>query len=167
MPRSVRLRISCDLKYPQLIDKIIRSLQRLLPRNKVSTFRRIRRCVDVICYSNHWETLLGWRAAMGSKADQSVSVPSWIRQANQYKVHCLRGLMETDGCIYIDRGYPMVMFTATIPELARDVYEMILSLRFKPHMYAIKRDPPRRTIYQVRLSKRVPEFLALIRPDKS
>jgi len=61
----------------------------------------------------------------------------------------------------------MVMFTATIPELARDVYEMIASLHFKPHMYVIKSDPPRRTIYELRLSKRVLAFLALVRPEKS
>ena len=33
--RAVRLRITCDNKYPGLIDRIARSLQKLLPKNKV------------------------------------------------------------------------------------------------------------------------------------
>jgi len=127
---AARLRISCDTIYPKLIDKITYSLRQLLPKNKVSIVSWTKRCLDISCLSNHWEPLLGWSAKLGSKAEQHASVPLWIKQDNDYKIHCLRGLLETDGSIYIDRGYPMVMFTATIPELARDVYEMIASLHF-------------------------------------
>jgi hypothetical protein len=34
--RAVRLRITCDTKYPVLIAKIRSALETLLPRNKVS-----------------------------------------------------------------------------------------------------------------------------------
>ncbi len=136
--RATRLRITCHTKYSKLIGKITRSLQVLLPDNKVSIVQRSKNCIDISCYSNHWEGILGWHVGMGSKIDQSVSVPAWIKEKDEYKVNCLRGLLETDGAIYVDRGYPMVMFSSAIPQLARDVYDMTLSLNFAPHFYKLR-----------------------------
>ncbi len=102
----------------------------------------------------------------GSKIDQRVSVPTWIKENDEYKVYCLRGLLETDGTIYSDRGYPMVMFTSAIPKLANEVYQMILSFNFVPHLYKITQNRNGHTIYRVRLSKKVSEFLVLVRPEK-
>jgi hypothetical protein len=36
---AVRLRITCDTKYPELITKIRDALQRLLPNNRVTLVR--------------------------------------------------------------------------------------------------------------------------------
>ena len=57
--RAVRLRVTCDNKYPALRNKIVRSLQLLLPNNKTSLVFRKSNCVDVSCYSNHFEHILG------------------------------------------------------------------------------------------------------------
>ena len=35
----------------------------------------------------------------GNKVEQQVDVPDWIKKSDQYKIACLRGLMDTDGCI--------------------------------------------------------------------
>lgn len=166
--RAQRLRISCDTRYPQLASTIAKSIQLLLPQNRVSFVnRRGKNCVDVSCYSNHWEDLLGWRAGNGSKREQRVSVPRWIFEEESYKTACLRGLLETDGTIYSDRGYRMVMFCTTTPELATDVDELIRSLGFFPRTCKINRNSPCHTTYHVRLSKRVMEFLSRVQPDKS
>ncbi len=109
---------------------------------------------------------MGWRAGRGSKADQAISVPGWIKKSNQYKVHCLRGLIETDGSIYVDRGYRMVIFTTAIPQLAADVGWMIASLGFRAHTYRHQNEEPRSPIFRIRLSKKVDEFLALVHPEK-
>jgi len=113
----------------------------------------------------------GWKAANGSKFAQGVSVPKWIKENNEYKTSCLKGLIETDGCIYSDRTYNMVNFSTIIPNLADDVYNMINSLGFKSHIYKIKRGTNKynlnqKIIYRVRLSKNVPDFLDLVRPKK-
>ena len=172
-PRAVRLRISCDNKYPKLIKRIVESLQSLFPENKVGlVLREKSHATDVSIYSNHLELLLGWSAKNGSKFAQNVSVPEWIKHKREYRINCLRGLVETDGSIYIDRKYKMVNFTSNINRLARDAEDMILSLGFKPHFYE---KPPRKskyylnqqTCYQVRLSKNVAKFLELVKPDKS
>ena len=124
--------------------------------------------MDVYVYSNHLENLLGWKAKGGSKDQQKVSVPVWIQDKKGYQINCLRGLIETDGSIYLDRGHRMVIFSSIIPNLAEDVFNLISSLGFKPHLYKV---PEKKAThghkYQVRLSKDVQRFLDLVKPDKS
>ena len=166
--RATKLRISCDTKYPLLIKRVATSLQELLPENKVNTIQKKGNCIDVYVCSNHLENLLGWKAKGGSKDLQKVSVPTWIQEKEEYKINCLRGLIETDGAIYLDRGYRMVIFSSIIPNLAEDVYNLINSLGFKSHLYKV---PEKKSThgykYQVRLSKDVQKFLDIVQPDKS
>lgn len=84
----------------------------------------------------------------------------------------MRGLIETDGSVYNDRGYKMMIFTSIIPELAKDFYDIVCSLGFKPHIYKIT---PKKTkkykynqqdVYHIRLSKNVSKFLELVKPEK-
>jgi hypothetical protein len=166
--RAVRLRITCDAKYPALITKIISSLKQLLPRNRVSLVGSSGNYVNVSVYSNHLEALLGWKASGGSKHRQCVEVPAWICEDRSLRVPCLRGLIETDGAIYSDRGYPMVIFSTVIPKLAQQVELMMRELRFRPHLYATRQSPTRACLkYQVRLSKDVLAFLDLVNPLKA
>ncbi len=171
--RATRLRITCDKKYPLLLRRIISSLQELLPDNKVSVVDRKENCADVSVFSNHLENLLGWQANKGSKFIQRVSIPNWIKQKKEYKINCLKWLIETDGSIYFDRGYKMIMFTTIITELAKNVYNSIISLGFKPHFYKIKRRKinkynfNQKIVYHVRLSKNVSEFLNIVHIEKN
>lgn len=128
--------------------------------------RKRSRCIDISCYSNHWEQLLGWRVDRGSKITQGVSIPTWIKERKEYVVPCLRGLFETDGSIYVDRGYPMAMFANACEPLAHDVAEALTTLGFRPRIYRVDKNR-RRAIYRVRLSRNVPEFVTLVRPRKS
>src|SRR5687768_9247361 len=88
--RATRLRITCDLKYPKLIDKIKFALTTLLPQNKVSVVNRFETYIDISCYSNSWEEILGWSVCRGSKLIQNVSIPEWIKEKDSYKISCLR-----------------------------------------------------------------------------
>ena len=98
--RAVRLRITCDTKYPALIIRISSSLRQLLPENKVSLVGSNGNYVNISVYSNHLESLLGWKALGGSKHHQGVEVPRWICEDRLLTIPCLRGLIETDGAIY-------------------------------------------------------------------
>jgi DNA-binding transcriptional regulator WhiA len=162
--RAVRLRITCDKKYPFLIQKIKNSIQNLLPSNKVSIVNRHQNYLDVSCFSNKWPEILGWQANKGPKFKQSVSIPKWIKQNKNYTINCLRGLLETDGTIYLDRGYKMAMFVTIIPTLAQNIYDAISSLNFQPRMYKIKTN--KNILYHIRISKNVSKFLNLIKPEK-
>ncbi len=159
--RATRLRISCDAKYPLLINQIKRSLIKLLPDNAVSQALRPRHCIEVSCYSNYWEDLLGWFATGGSKMGQNAHAPLWVFDKKNYIINCLRGLIETDGSIYFDRSYPMVMFVNIVADLAVDVRIMMESLGFRPKLYSLP------TVYHVRLSREVKQFLQLVQPLKA
>lgn len=165
--RAAKLRITCDTKYPNLIKRIAKSLQTLLPENKVGMVKRKGNCLDIYVHSNHLENLLGWRTKGGSKFVQKVKTPDWIKKKPEYIVLYLKGLVETDGAIYQDRGYPMVIFSTIIPDLAEDVENIITSLGFRPHKYYVPQKSGTPFKYQIRLSKDVQKFLDLVKPDKS
>jgi hypothetical protein len=82
--RAVRLRVTCDTKYPMLIAGIASSLRDLLPDNRVSIVRGNGNYVNVSVYSNQLEPLLGWKARGGSKHDQGVSVPHWVLSESSF-----------------------------------------------------------------------------------
>ncbi|OHA34847.1 MAG: hypothetical protein A2928_01445 [Candidatus Taylorbacteria bacterium RIFCSPLOWO2_01_FULL_45_15b] len=154
--RATRLRITCDKKYPQLITEVQASLTKLLPSNKVSVINRTN-CVDISCYSNHFENLLRWKVSLGSKFRQKVRVPDWIKAKNIYIKECLRGLLQTDGSIYLDRGYTMVNFVSCIPTLAMDVISMMNQLGYKPNIQ--KFTSSNLDKYTIRISRRSTEFI--------
>jgi hypothetical protein len=169
--RAVRLRVSCDAKYPNLIENIKAAIQEALPGNKVSTVVKPRNCVDVSCYSNQWEELLGWEASGGPKHLQNVNIPSWIFTRKTYLINCLKGLIETDGSVYEDRGYKMMMFTTVIPCLAESFDRAVKLLGFQPHLYKLENQKTesgedKQILYHVRLSKQVDDFIKLVKPKK-
>jgi hypothetical protein len=163
--RAVRLRVTCDLKYPKIIERISFAIKKLLPKNKVSIVRRPDSCCDISCYSNKWEDLLGWKAKSGPKYKQNILIPEWIKNNKKYSIFCLRGLFETDGSIYKDRGYKMVNFVTIIPGLVKDASEIIKSLGFAPRVYKINTLPTTR--YNLRISKNVEEFIKLLKIKKN
>ena len=128
--------------------------------NKVSIINRAKTFIDISCYSNKWEGWLDWKANLGPKHFQSVSIPTWIKEKREYSIPCLRGLLETDGSIYSDRGYKMVNFVTVIPQLASDVMGIISKLGFEPRVYKIVTKTKDR--YNVRISKCVNDFIKTI-----
>ncbi len=167
--RCVRFRVSCDLKYTFLITEIIAAINYILPESKIDIIKRPSNCIDISSYSNYWETILGWKAGQGSKYIQNAKVPDWIWIKDEYITACLKGLIETDGSVYTDRGYPMVMFTNTVKDLATDVYQMIKWLGYDPNIYHFqpKSKYNSKYTYHVRLSKNVRDFLNIVKPLKA
>jgi len=164
--RATRLRITCDLKYKKLIKNISSSLQKVFPYNKVSVTRRKDNCVDISCYSNKLENLLGWKAKGGPKIKQNISIPKWIKNDEKLTLKCLKGLFETDGSIYFDRKYKMANFTTAIQLLSQDVMEMVTKIGFKPN-FQIHKAKDGRIKYDVRLSKNAEDFIKLVGIEKN
>lgn len=106
-----------------------------------------------------------WQVGKGTKIDQSAHVPDWIKIDSEFSKHCLKGLIQTDGSIYKDRGYTMVHFSNCIPELSDDVYSMIKYLGWNPRQYRIQ--TTNRPKYIVRLSKNTDSFLKVLQIVKS
>jgi len=158
--RAIRLRITCDRKYPLLIKNIVKNLETIFSKNKVSTINK-GNALDISVYSNDLENILGWKAKSGSKIIQKVKVPVWIKQNSTYKKECLRGLFQTDGSIYFDRGYIMVNFTSACFTLIKDVEEILEKIGFKTT--ARKVVDKGKTKYVLRVSKNTEKFIKIIR----
>lgn len=158
--RAIRLRITCDKKYPKLIEYIKENIQTVLPENKVSIVDK-QNAVDISCYSNKWEKYLGWKAKSGSKIKQKVKVPIWIKNDTGYIKECLRGLFQTDGSIYNDREYIMVNYTSAIYTLANDAVEMLEKIGFSTtSRKVVTKDGNIK--YVIRISKNVKKFIEII-----
>ncbi len=163
--RATRLRITCNTQYPNLIKRISESIQILLPNNKVSIIYTAKAYINISCYSNKWENWLGWKSDQGSKLMQEVSIQNWIIENQELSIYCLRGLFETDGSIYMDRGYKMVNLVTYIPRLAEQVVAIIEQLGYKVHAYKYNISDHYR--YNIRISREVEEFIAKIGINKS
>lgn len=131
--RAIRLRISCFSDYPIIADEIVQTIQTLLPQNKTSTAKKQGRCFDISVYSNILKEWVPWEVGAGSKIEQNAHVPDWILENPEFSKACLRGLIQTDGCIYTDRGYQMVNFVNNIETLVLNARTMIENLGFKPN----------------------------------
>ena len=164
--RAIRLRITCDIRYKNIIKNIISSIQKILPKNKVSLIKRSDNCVDISCYSNKWEMLLGWVAKGGPKHKQRVSIPKWIKSDKKFILPCLKGLFETDGSIYLDRKYKMANFTTAIKNLAQDVMRMVSQIGFKPNLQ-INKSKNEKMKYIIRISRNTEDFIKTVKINKS
>lgn len=164
--RAVRLRITCDTKYPKIIKRLVKNIQQILPNNKISQHTEKKGTyLNISCYSNQWEKLLGWQAKAGPKEKQKIRIPKWIKRRKELSSCCLKGLFETDGSVYLDRGYRMVNFVTIMPGLAKDVLEMISSLGFEAHIYQFQQ--PKSVNFTIRLSREVDQFIKLTGLEKA
>jgi hypothetical protein len=148
------------------MERMVSSVKKSFPRNKVSLYRRVQNCTDISCYSNSLESILGWKALGGPKHVQNVRVPKWIFLNEEYMKKCLQGLFETDGCIYKDRKYTYVNFTTIIPELANDVIKMIKILDYSPTIQSTIQKSGKRK-FVVRICKNSVDFIKEIGMNKS
>jgi len=157
--RAVRLRITCDKKYPLLIENITKNLEKVFINNKVSIVDR-KNAVDISVYSNDLESILGWKAKGGSKIFQKVSVPVWVKQNLSYQKECLRGLFQTDGSLYLDRGYIMVNYTSACFTLIDDVRNILKDISFETKVRKVI--DKGKTKYVIRISKNTNKFIKII-----
>lgn len=165
--RAIRLRITCDLVYPLLIEEIVAALQKIFPNNKVSICKMKKGTyIDISVYSNTLKDLMPWEFGKGSKFAQQAHVPQWILKHKSYLKNCLKGLLQTDGSIYYDRNYIMVNFTNLTKPLVDDVYNMITTLGYRPRLYSSKQKNGN-IKHVVRLSRNVQSFLNEIKLRKN
>ena len=164
--RTTRLRITCDSTYPHIESEICNALKTLLPSNKVSIVKGPRDTYfNISVYSNKLNDWMPWKVDRGSKFKQNARVPDWILRNNIYIAACLRGLIQTDGSVYLDRGYRMVNFTNNLENLVKDVKAMIERLGYQPHLYKTNQRSGNPK-YTIRLSRGVDGFIEALNLKK-
>ncbi len=84
--------------------------------------------------------LKGMGLHTGNKVQQQIGIPSWIRANAAFSRACLRGLMDTDGCIFMERHlikgkayeYPRLRFVNRSKPLITGTYEILKNEGFSP-----------------------------------
>lgn len=95
---SVTLGYTTDKKYVPYIRKLIHRLfqvQTSIYRTKVKDAIRIRASgVNLV------KNLLILGLVQGNKIKQQLDIPKWIQEKDTYIKACIRGMIDTDGCVH-------------------------------------------------------------------
>ena len=79
-------------------------LEKLFNINAARRKRPNQNTLVVVCSStNLVNYLISKGAVKGNKITQNINIPSWITKRNNFKKAFVRGLVDTDGCLYIHK----------------------------------------------------------------
>jgi hypothetical protein len=104
-PRTYRLRIALDAKYPQIIRETEQLLKRSLPDNRVDIVRKgtTGNCVNISAYSSHFPCLFPQHGA-GRKHERRIALEHWQRELlDAAPWRFIRGCIRSDGSCFINR----------------------------------------------------------------
>jgi len=78
------------------------------------------------------EKLIHLGLIAGNKIENSLGIPRWIKENKAYSKACIRGLIDTDGCIYKCKREKQIYikFTNFNKQLLRDFREITLELKY-------------------------------------
>lgn len=79
---------------------------------------------------------------IGNKIKQRFDIPEWIKRDRRLAIACLRGLIDTDGCIFTHRyrakgvwyAYKKLSFTSASDPLRRSVHALLQKCGFHPRI---------------------------------
>lgn len=98
---TITLHRILDIAYAEYLAKLGERLFRVKPSLRI----RMRDATCRVVFSSlKLRTHLSQMGLpMGNKVKNQVEVPKWIRRKQAFINACIRGLMDTDGCFYVDR----------------------------------------------------------------
>jgi len=75
---------------------------------------------------------------IGNKIKQNLDIPSWIKENNLLFTACIRGLMDTDGCLFFEKHnikekiykYPRLSLVSASPALRQSVFIALKNMGF-------------------------------------
>ena len=134
----ITLNYKDDKEYIKFVIKLIRKLFKVVPsiyldiKNSVSDIAVSRRELIKFCERIGLKT--------GNKVKQQVDVPDWIKKNKKFQISCLRGLVDTDGSIFIHRyrvngkwySYKKLDFSSQSKPLRKFVYKTMQDISLSP-----------------------------------
>jgi len=88
-------------------------------------------------------TLVHHGLLIGNKVQNNVSVPRWILDNRSFMAACVRGLLDTDGCVAPKtkkHPLPSIWFSSSIPNLRKDFSFMLKQLGFSPSKWTQRKN---------------------------
>jgi len=83
---------------------------------------------------------------VGNKITLQVDIPDWIKKNRAYSIACIRGLVDTDGCIFKHTykvnnkfyNYKKLAFVSYSQPLRKSVYDILKSLGLNPRLFSYR-----------------------------
>ena len=131
-----------DLEYSKFVIKLMKKLFDILP--SVYHIKKMSVNNIVISRSGLVKYLNSMGLLIGNKIKQGLNIPSWINKNRSYKIACLRGLVDTDGCIFIHKykvkgkyySYKKLSFTSYSKPLRDSVCFIMKNFGLNPRLAA-------------------------------
>lgn len=104
--RTYNIRITCDKRYPPIIDRCRAAIDALFPHQRAGVYWRPTGCADVYLSSNHWPCLLPQHGP-GRKHHRRIALEAWQQAiVDRETEEFVLGLLHSDGCRVVanDRG---------------------------------------------------------------
>lgn len=114
-PRSFRLRITLDIRYPNIIDECAGAIDAVKGGRGSVGFSHRPGCVEVWSYWNHWPCVFPQHGP-GPKHLREIALLPWQREiCSPYPKFLLRGLIHSDGSrdlnVVNGKSYPRYSFS--------------------------------------------------------
>ena len=79
---------------------------------------------------------------IGNKLKQGLDIPKWVRKNSEFEKACLRGIMDTDGCIFNEchkiknksYNYKRLNITSASPELIKSIFDILEKNNLSPRI---------------------------------
>lgn len=112
----------------QLMEKLFGTAPSIIHRPKYSVNNLVISRSNLVKFCNRELGLV-----IGNKIKQQIDIPSWIKENKNFRIACLRGLIDTDGSVFTHRykvgnncyQYKKIAFTSLSKPLINSVYKIM------------------------------------------
>tara|TARA_Y100000310_G_scaffold343942_1_gene454066 strand:+ start:1713 stop:2522 length:810 start_codon:yes stop_codon:yes gene_type:complete len=96
-----RTKIAFDSRNPEYVDYVFKICEKLFGITFKREDHKDKNCI-YLQFNNHIFTdeLIKLGLKRGNKLKNQLGIPEWIKENKEFSRACIRGLIDTDGCIY-------------------------------------------------------------------
>ena len=156
--RTWRLRITCDKKYPAIIDRCLKAIEVLTPGQHAAIVQRVG-CVDVSHHSKHWPCLLPQHGP-GKKHTRTIALEPWQQAlVDQATEEFIIGVIHSDGCRVVanDRGVTSIRYHFS--NMSEDIHGLFTAALDKLDIPWTRSSQKVVSIYRKAATARLDEFV--------
>ncbi|MDO8471120.1 MAG: LAGLIDADG family homing endonuclease [bacterium] len=129
-----------DAEYAHYVSKLCRDLFNIAPTMRKRKNRQA--LVISLTSTSIVDFLVKQGLPRGNKLKHGLRIPSWILNKPAYRKACVRGLVDTDGCLFVhthkirEKVYRNIgfSFTSYSPELIFQVANIVEEFAIMPHI---------------------------------
>lgn len=135
---SIALSSVVDYEYAAYVENLIEELFAIKPKVAV---REKNNCIVIAVSSvGLTEYLHNIGVVSGDKIKQGLNIPEWIMNDKGLVLACIRGIFDTDGCIYYEKHiikgkiykYPRISIVSASFNLLESIHDVLDKLEMKP-----------------------------------